>query len=222
MKATRGFTLIELLVTIGILAVLISVTAVSYKSMVASADKTRCQELVHNTALALQAYYLKEGGWPRVLLQGSGESSKMLDADHALVLAPYATGNNNPRGYMSLSIETESRDGETFAKKLKGYDRFGIVSPWATSIIKSKGNEATLSTRVSTGGTIKEHIFRYEVDADGDGIIEGVNVGGESIDVRANVIVWCAGKDGVMQPYSKGLRSDDCYSWGVGQTQKVK
>jgi hypothetical protein len=47
-------------------------------------------------------------------------------------------------------------------------------------------------------------------------------VGGGSIDVRANVMVWCAGQDGVIEPYSRGLNSDDVYSWTVGQTKDVK
>ena len=60
------------------------------------------------------------------------------------------------------------------------------------------------------------------MDLDGDGIIEGALVGGESVDIRATAAVWCCGKDGVIERYSVGVKKDDAYSWSHGQTQGVK
>ena len=70
-----------------------------------------------------------------------------------------------------------------------------------------------------SGGTVDDHILRFAIDYDGDGIIEGANVGGETIDIRATAAVWCCGKDGKIEAYSQGLRRDDVYSWTKGQTQ---
>ena len=105
--------------------------------------------------------------------------------------------------------------------QLSGADRLGIVTPWAATAIKRAGASASLGTAVGSM-TVDDHILHYALDLDGDGIIEGASVGGESVDVRATVIVWCAGKDGYMEPYSRGIKEDDVYSWGPGQTKQVK
>lgn len=213
----KGFTLIEILVVIAIIVTLMGVAIGGFSGAVKAAERARCQELVSNTATALTAYFQDKGVWPPVL-RDRGVTDGKLDQDAALVLAPNRGTSGSP-GYMSLSVQ---RDSNGIATKLSGYDRFGIVTPWATAVLKKRGTSATLSSRVDGGGTIDDHILHFAVDLDGDGIIEGASVGGEAVDVRANVIVWCGGKDGVIEPYSKGLDSDDVYSWTVGQTKSVK
>lgn len=213
----KGFTLIEILVVIAIIAVLMGVAIGGFSGATKAAERARCQELVSNVATAMTAYFQDNGVWPPVL-RDRGSVDGLLDQNAAIVLAPHR-GNSGARGYLSLSV---TRDGAGVATQLKGYDRFGVVSPWAVAVIKRLGTGATLSSPVKGGGTIQDHIFHFAVDLDGDGIIEGASVGGESIDVRANVMVWCAGQDGVIEPYSRGLNSDDVYSWTVGQTKDVK
>ena len=200
----KAFTLIEMLVVMGIIAILVGATIGAFAGMTKSAEKARCQELVSNTATALAALFQDQGVWPKKLRTEGAHDGELNEAV-AVVLAR--------GGYMSLST-----DGE----KLTGYDRLGIVSPWATAVIKQRGTSATTGDRVGSGGTIRDHILHYALDLDGDGIIEGVNVGGASIDVRATAIVWCCGKDGKMEKYSVGLKRDDVYSWTYGQTQNVK
>ena len=202
----RGFTLIEMLVVIGIIATLMGVMLASVTKFIKSAEKTRCQELVANTATALTALYQKEGSWPRALIKGHN-GGHLLDENAAL---PLAKGK-----YMTL---TQNSAGT----KLSGYDRFGVISPWAFTVLKNRGTSASLSTRVSGGGTIQDHILRYALDLDGDGVIEGVPVGGESIDIRATAVVWCCGKDGKFETYETGLKKDDVYSWTYGQTREVQ
>lgn len=202
----RGFTLIELLVVIGIIATLMGVMLASVSTFLKSAEKARCQELVANTATALVALYQKEGVWPRALIKGHN-SNNMLDENAAL---PLAKGK-----YMTL---TQNSSGT----QLSGYDRFGVVSPWAFAVIKRRGTSASLATKVPSGGTIQDHVLRYALDLDGDGVIEGAPVGGESIDIRATAAVWCCGKDGKIEAYADGLRKDDVYSWTVGQTREVQ
>lgn len=203
----RGFTLIEMMVAIGIIAVLIATMVGSYSSFTRTAEKAKCRELVFQVATALTTLYEREGNWPRILAV-QGKTDGKLDDKTAIAL----------KDYYSLNVSNG---------KLAGYDRFGIVSPWALDAIKRGGSSVSLSTVVSTskkGGakTIDDHILHFALDLDGDGIIEGAMVGGESVDVRATAIVWCAGRDGFMEPYSKGQKGDGVYSWSSGQTKKVK
>ncbi len=199
----KGFTLIEMLVVIGIIAVLMGTGVGAYSGIVKAAEKKRCQELVADTATALTALYQKNGAWPKALRRGNATDIE-LDKDAALPLAK--------AGYMSLSIN----DG-----KLSGYDRFGIVSPWAAAHIKKRGVGASLSDKVG-GGSLQDHILHCALDLDGDGIIKGAIVGGESVDIRATAAVWCCGKDGVIERYSAGRKKDDAYSWSHGQTMGVQ
>ena len=203
----RGFTLIEMLVVIGIIAALIAATLGSYSAVTRSAEKAKCRELVAQVAMALAMLYQNEGNWPKRLAV-QGKTDGKLDAETAIVL----------KGYYSLNVDDNG--------KLIGYDRFGIVSPWAHDVIKRGGNGVSLTTRVSTSKhgpqTIDDHILHYALDLDGDGIIEGASVGGERVDVRATAIVWCAGKDGYMEKYSRGQKGDDVYSWAPGQAKSVK
>jgi len=202
----KGFTLVEMLVVIGIIAVLVGATISGYAKFSQTAEKTKCQELVSNTATALTALFQKEGVWP-VALRKAAQGEGKLDATAGAALA----------GYLSLTTRRDA--GRTV---LDGVDRLGIVSPWAASVLKHRERGANESTIVPSGGTIDDHILRFALDYDGDGIIEGANVGGEAVDIRATAAVWCCGKDGKIEAYSKGLRKDDVYSWTKGQTVNVK
>lgn len=201
----KGFTLIEMLIVVAIIGILVSVSLVAFGPATGAAEKARCQELVSNTATAMTALFNDKGRWPRALLANGGATEGKLDENAAY---PLAKG-----GYMTLSSENG---------KLSGYDKFGIVTPWAMKVLKSRGTSASRSDRVSGGGTVDDHILRYALDTDGDGIIEGATVGGQSINVRATCIVWCCGKDGKIEAYSDGIRKDDVYSWHKGQTEEVK
>jgi prepilin-type N-terminal cleavage/methylation domain-containing protein len=205
----KGFTLVEMLVVIGIIATLTGVMVASVSKFMKSAEHARCQELVANTATALTALYQKEGAWPKALIANHNKDQG-LDQRAAV---PLAKGN-----YMSLTLN----DAKT---QLAGYDRFGVVSPWALAVIKRTGNKVGESTHVPGGGTVRDHVLRYAIDLDGDGVIPDVNIGNadgsETVDIRATAAVWCCGKDGKLEAYSTGLKKDDVYSWTYGQTRKV-
>jgi prepilin-type N-terminal cleavage/methylation domain-containing protein len=211
----KGFTLIEMLVVIGIIAVLVGASIGGFSAMTRTAERAKCQELVSNVATALTVMFQQEGVWPKRLAK-NGASDGQLDAD-----AAYAFVSGTTK-YLSLSAS---------GGRLTGIDRFGVVSPWATALLKRRGNSASLSDVVSAGPsgsmTVQDHILHYALDLDGDGIIQGASVGNQTIDVRATAIVWCGGKDGFVSPYpyangGKGGKTDDVYSWTPGQTKNVK
>ena len=201
-SAKKGFTFIEMLAVIGIVAVLIVVTAMSYAKFAASGETAKCQELVRNTATAMAAIFNRDGFWPKVLRGGGGGEDGVLDADRAYPLA-----HNN---YMTLS----SSGG-----KLSGYDRFGIVTPWAAAVIKRNGSAAKLSDRVPTGGTIEDHILHYAVDLDGDGVIPDATIGGKKVTLRATVAVWCCGRNGVIEAWTADGKGDNVYSFSAAEVK---
>lgn len=193
----QGFTLVEMLVVMGIIAVLVAASVVGYSRVTASAEKAKCNELVKNVHTAMMAIYNENNGaWPRALI--NGQQRAVLDENAALPLAKY------------LGLRTENG-------RLVGYDKFGILSPWATQVIKAKGNSADLGTKVPSGGTIDTHRLGYAIDTEGTGKILNAQVGSGTLKVRATAMVWCGGKDGFVEDdFARGLRKDDVYSWRVG------
>jgi len=213
-RIREGFTLVEMLVVIGIIAILAGASMAGFSKAMRSAEKAKANEAVRSAATALAAIYESEGVWPK-LIRTEGKTDGRLDKDVALLIAK--------RGYMSLSTLTD-KDGNI--TKLSGKDRFGILTPWALKTVEASGTGASLATSVGTGGKVEDHILHFAVDLDGDGIIEGANVGGESVNIRAIAAVWSVGKSGGDKgkpwKYSEGLKKDDVYSWTKGQTQAVK
>lgn len=204
----KGFTLIEMLVVIGIIIILIGASIGGFAKMAKSAEKAKAQELVANVATALTALYQQEGSWPKRLASNGG-SDGALDQKTAYALVAGTTK------YLSLT---------TSNSELAGLDRFGVVTPWATAVIKRKGTGASLSDKVTGTSTVKDHILHYALDLDGNGVVEA-NVGGETVKIRATAAVWCIGKAGGNKgqpwPYAKGRTAGDIYSWTYGQTQQV-
>ena len=208
--SSPAFTLVEMLVVIGIIAVLIAALIGSFSAVRNAAEKARTQELVANTATALTALFNDKGVWPRQLREGNKKG--ILDEETAY---PLVSGSK----YMSLTADSGSQ-------KLSGLDRFGIVTPQASAVIKRLGVSSSKSSKLPNGTTIEDNILHYALDLDGDGVIESVNVGGETVDIRATAVVWCIGKTGGNKgkpwAYTEGLKKDDVYSWSYGQTRNVK
>ncbi len=203
----RGFTLVEMLVVVGIIALLTGAMIGAYSKMTASAEKARCRELVQNTATALTAIFQERGVWPEILRKAATGKDAELDEKIGYALAR--------QGHMSLSKDSGK-------KELAGYDRFGIVTPWAMTVIKARGKGVSLTTKIpGSQGTIRDHRLHFALDLDGDGIVEA-NVGGESVKLRATAAVWCCGKDGKQEAYTVGLKKDDVYSWSHGHTQNIE
>ena len=151
----KAFTLIEMLVVIGIIMVLAGASLAAFQGVTKSAERARAQELVSNAATALTMLFDTDGAWPAVI-RNTGAVDGRLDERAALPLAK--------RGFLSATMN----DNQT---ALSGLDKFGLVTPWATTAIKRKGSSPTLSTKVNGSSTIQDHILHFAVDLDGDGII---------------------------------------------------
>ena len=201
-KSHTAFSLIELLVSIAIIAIITGMSIAAYGKFTASAQTTRCIEFVHQVRTALEQIYQGGDGWPPALQKEAANGNGRLDAKAGAVLA---------RGKMSLTYGLTENDDGTRTHVLKGHDRFGVVTPWAMDYIVHH-DTAALSSKLPGGGTIQDHILRYAIDLDYDGITEVAHgYDGGSARVRAQACVWSYGRDGV--PNTK----DDVRSWAKGQ-----
>ena len=203
-----------MLVVIGIIAVLMGTAVGGYSFATKRAQAARGRELVSNTATALNLLFQKDGRWPSALLSEANGGEGRLTARAAACLAV--------KKYMSLTYNKVEKDGESYYT-LTGLDRFGIVTPWAVAALKQAGTGGSESTKVPMGGTVKDHQLYYALDQTGDGIVEA-NVGGETLRIRANAVVWSIGPSGGDRshqpwPYSKGQRMGDIYSWSAAQVE---
>ena len=202
-----GFSLVEMLVVIGIIAVLIGASLISYNGIVARAQKARAEELVHQVATALEQVLQKEDAWPRpVLAEGAGGNGKMTAA---------VGGALAKRGALSLTYREYEIDG-TKRVELSGVDKFGVVDPWAGDVIKRRSKSGSVSpgTKVPSGGTIDDHILRFSVDDDYDGRVKVAGDGVSGVTVRGSVAVWGCGRDG------KFGTKDDVQSWSRAQEER--
>ena len=210
-----GFTMVEMLVVIGIILILMSAIMGGVLKMKKAAANAKAQDLVTSAATALNAVLQADKNWPGYLIKASNASDPMLDRDACQPLITHKA--------FSISHETDySQDGDTYYR-LTGQDRCGIADPWAAAMLKTmnpsiSGNSA-LNHRVPGGGTVKDHILRFAIDDDYDGICN-VRVAGQTIRVRAAAVVWGCGANGVFDDYAKAGHSDDIYSWTRSQVQK--
>ena len=201
----RGFTLVEMLIVIGIIAILTGAAMTGFRGAIEKAQAAKCQELVHNVSTALVKVFQDNGSWPSRIIsagQGSGEMTAEIGGELAR------------RKALSLNyrlVENEETGEKVY--KLVGLDQCGVVSPWAAEVVKRKAanGNVSLNEPVPGGGTIRDHVLRFSVDDDEDGLVKVSYEGGKSVTVRASAAVWCCGRDGKF-----GTR-DDIKSWAKGQ-----
>ena len=212
-KAKSAFTLVEMLVVIGIIAVLAAASMVGYSKVVKSSRKAKTQELVSNAASAITYILAKNDNvWPKDFLNNltDGDGGQ-LDELTSRVFVRF--------NMLGLSYNQAQSEGKKGSKRIQlfGKNRCGVVDSEAEAVLKRSKN-ATIGTKVPSGGTIKDHILYFAIDKDGDGITEAT-VGGVNVEVRASAIVWAAGPDGKVEYGFKG-RNDDVYSWRPDQEKK--
>ena len=206
-----AFTLVEMLVVIGIIAILAAASMMGYSRVVKAAKKAKTQELVSNAATALTHILSKNDGvWPEDLLQRVSGGNGRLDEETSRVFIRF--------NLLGLTYNQKTANGDVSQYRLVGKDRCGVVDAEAEAVLK-RSTAASLGTRVSTGGTVKDHILYFAIDEDGDGITEAQVDGGGNLKIRATAVVWAAGPDGKVD-YSSLGRNDDAYSWRPAQEKK--
>lgn len=203
----KGFTLIEMLVVIGIIAVLSGALMAGFGHVTRSAQRARATEAVSQVAQGFVILRQKsDNRWPSIVSSyggGDGTGKGMVE-DVARVFAKL----DPPL----LGIALDSNGKPT------GISRFGVVDPWAEAVLKGN-RDASIGSKVPSGGTVQDHIIYFAVDTDYDGITSA-SVGGQQVNVRAEAIAWCAGADGKIAPYSQRGRSDDIYSWDKAKEKR--
>ena len=212
-KDKRGFSLVEMLVVIGIIAILSGALVVGMDRVRKTAQRSKAQEIVSNTATALGAIFQKEMAWPQLLIKNN---NKQLTAAPSHVFVRH--------GLLGLTYDATSY-ASSKTIKLMGSDRCGIVDPWAAAVLKrnaSKSENDGLTLKVDTGGTVKDHILWYAIDVDGDGITEVKHPKDGNISVRASACVRSGGADGELGSLKRREKAsaDDVYSWARGQEVK--
>lgn len=203
----KGFTLIEMLVVMGIIAVLMGSLVMGFSRITKSAQRAKAQETVSNTATALASILTKEGRWPKVVLSNTRVNEQIARA--------FAK-----RGLMSVTYDPNARTSDNKQDYTPmGADKFGIVTPWATTVLK-RSPSGGAGQAVPSGGTVSDHVLYYAVDKDGDGIVATGE--GAPVNVRATAIVWCCGADGKVGAYGTRDKdaADDVYSWQRAQEEK--
>lgn len=214
----RGFTIIELLVVIGVIMTLAAVLLAGISRVQKSAANAKAQDLVSNVATAINQILQYDRNWPGYLIKAASAGDPMINSDACQALIRYKV-------YALSYVKDRDSDGDTFYK-LTGADRCGIVDPWAAQFLKKLdpgvSAASALSRKVPGGGTVRDHVLRFAIDSDYDGICEA-RVGGTTLRIRASVAVWSCGKNGQFEDYSKIGRvegSDDLFSWTPGQVER--
>ena len=200
MKGQKAFTLIEMLVVIGIIAVLVVAGMAAYSGAIRNAQRARGNELVHSMQVALVAALQKDDCWPAsILKEGRGGNGKMTSEVGAALVR---------RNLISGSFRSREVDGDT-VYEMTGFDKFGILSPWAADVVRQRISSSSLGegTSIPSGGKLADHRLRFSVDGDYDGITDVNAEGVPAVRVRASACVWCCGYDG------KFGTKDDIYSW---------
>ena len=197
-----------MLVVIGIIAVLSGALMVGFGRVTKAAQRAKATELVSQAAQALAIMRQKnDNAWPSAVSFGGGDGAgRGMVVDVARKLAEHKL----------LSVACKDWDKQDYTPI--GVSRYGVLDPWAEAVLK-RNNNATIASKVPSGGTVQDHIIYFAVDRDGDGITEA-SVGGQSVNVRAEAIAWCAGADGKLAPYAQRGRADDIYSWDKAKEKK--
>ena len=217
-SSRRGLTMLELLIVTGIIMLLAAVLLAGIARVRKTAANAKAQDLVSNAATALNQILTAERNWPGYLIKAAGAGDPMIDQDACQALIR--------RKVYSLSyVKDRTSDGDDFFR-LTGEDRCGIVDPWAAQFLKKLdpgvSGASALGRKVPGGGTVRDHVLRFAIDDDYDGITVA-RVKGQTLRIRASAVVWSCGRNGQFEDYADAGRvegHDDLYSWTPGQIER--
>lgn len=205
-----GFTLIEMLVVIGIIVILASAGLAGYNGAIKAAQRARGNELVQNLKVALGMALQNEDAWPPPILKEGSSGDGRATVEVAAWLGKHKL-------FSFGALDESAMSSAEWTLTVNAVEKLGILTPWGEAyakklMAKSPGN-VNLGAKVPSGGTLDDHVLRFAIDVDYDGITEvKTSVSGKgSAKVRASVCVWCCGYDG------KFGTKDDIYSWTKDQ-----
>ncbi|HOF62445.1 MAG TPA: type II secretion system protein [Candidatus Latescibacteria bacterium] len=205
-KKRCGFTLVEMLVVIGILGILSAGLISSFSHVRKTALKSEAQNQVAEVATAFSLYLQKERVWPQAWLNAD---KREMDAEvcwyfqeaKLLDVSTYMYAGNRVKEMTIANINQQS------------LDRFGMLDPWGRRALKKKPN-ASEEAEVPSGGTVKDHRIQFRLDKNYDGWVDhSEGLPAKSGKVRASVVVWSRGPDGLDDLDRHGKLIDDSLSW---------
>jgi prepilin-type N-terminal cleavage/methylation domain-containing protein len=200
LKCIHAFTLIELLVVISIVAVLMGLAFPAFQGVQNAAKKTQAKNDLVQIVTAVNAFYTEYGKYP-LAAQGADVTLTSTNSDVLYALRGVAGGANsndslNPKKIVFLS-PPDAKDPTTPKAGLSASGVF--YDPWGKQPI---GTEAG--------------VYHLAVDGDYDNEVTNPYSGttGATPKLRAGVIAWSLGKDGVTgTDKNSGPAKDDVISW---------
>ncbi len=203
-KGRSGFTITELLVVIGIIGILTASLLGAFGYIKTTAWQTRALSQVHHVATALTIHLQNERSWPEELLNRTE-----FDPEASWVLQKYR-----------LVDLTTWKDHSTGTINKESPDRYGLLDPWGKAYMRShpKAVEADVA----------KHRLQYRLDKNFDGIVDASEGAPEGASVRASILVWSRGPDGLddfekKNPKARGRYPyDDRLSWSHGTAKRGK
>lgn len=205
-----GFTLVEMLVVIGILGILSVALLSTFSYVKNSARKAQAQNLVAEVAIAFTRYLQENRGWPQEFLNKNSvgldeQVVYFLQKEKLIDLTAYKVDSS---GELLREINTSS------------VDRFGLLDPWAQRTLKRKPSTATagMDAGLGNGRTFANHRLQFRLDQNLDGFVDASEGSPQGVRVRASVLVWSRGPDGIDDFDQNGrYPSDDSLSWPHAQ-----
>lgn len=178
MKGKRGFTLIELLVVIVIIGILGGTALVGFSNFFTRAEQKNANEMCKQIADAWTRYYSDLGFWPSAV---DSASTQEMDTDMCAILGQAKLLDVN---YIISGEEADTASGLTRNRDDDPQLKFGLLDP--TGLERFNRGER--------GADLKEHLYQFVLDHDGDGRITlpGEIGGGE---IQATAAVWCWPED---------------------------
>lgn len=212
----RGFTLVELLIVIGIIGLLSTVMIVSFGKIRKVAMRNEAQKLVDQAKVSFEAVLLAKQSWPIALINNMQHG---MNRD----VCWYLQSNH----FMDLTTKEKSRQTGAWDWSESSLDRFGLLDPWGRNALKINTGAQNDTDELGNGNTstFKDHVLQYRLDMNGDGFVDASDCRGctmpvDGMRIRASVIVWSRGANGIDDGESDTRYPiDDSLSFSLADTK---